>query len=191
MAGNIIAGKGSETMGYFPMCIDLTGKTVLLVGNGRQIQDKMEKLRPFGCRIQRLSTICKGDLEHAALVVVGDTGREEAARVSGLCASRGIPVNVVDEPELSSFFFPAMITRGDLTVSVSTGGRTPGAAGYLAKQIDARLPDRTEEILDWLARLRGTLYARYPKETAREMLSRITRQAFREGRPLTEAECSI
>lgn len=178
-------------MAYFPMCLDLTGRTVLLVGNGEQTRDKMEKLRPFGCVIRRSSQFSRRDLEDAALVVVSDTERAEAARISGLCAARGIPVNVVDEPDLCSFFFPAMITRGDLTVSVSTGGRTPGAAGYLAGQFEAGLPDRTEEILDWLAQLRPELYARYPKATARAMLGRITRQAFREGRPLTEEADTI
>ena len=33
-------------MSYFPLCINLTEATVLLVGNGPQIQEKQEKLLP-------------------------------------------------------------------------------------------------------------------------------------------------
>lgn len=169
-------------MSSFPMCINLTGKPVFLVGSGPQIREKAEKLRPFGPQLIPKDDITAADLQEApALVVAGDLEEREAERISALCREHRIPVNVVDRPELCSFFFPALICRGDLTVSVSTGGSSPGLAACLGRRIAEQLPDRTEEILDWLGENRRVF---------REMgiLKTVTEAALDLGRPLTEEE---
>lgn len=174
-------------MAYFPMSLDLEGRTVLLVGEGAQIADKAQKLRPFGAQLRRVHPLAEEDLTaDVAFVVVGDTPGAEAERISRLCTARRIPVNVVDMPALCTFTFPALICRGDLTVSVSTGGKVPGAAAYLAERIRQMLPAGTDEILTWLRQMRQKLYARYPRDTARAMLHRMTREAFELGRPPEE-----
>lgn len=176
-------------MGYFPICMDIRGKTVLLVGQGPQTDEKLRKLLPFGPVIRRIEMLTEAELtEDVAFVVAGDLPGTVAARISQLCQKHRVPVNVVDQPALCTFSFPALISRGNLTVSVSTGGGCPGAAGYLARQLEESLPDRTEEILDWLSALRQTLYETEDKNTARRKLQAATQRAFREGRPLTDAE---
>ncbi len=175
-------------MGYFPLCVDLSDKTVLLVGSGSQIQDKEAKLRPFGPRIIRREILSAEDLnENPALVVAGDLPWEEARKVAALCSRRNIPVNVVDAPDLCSFVFPALISEGPLTVSVSTGGEAPAAAAYLRRKIQEQLPDKTEEILLWLGQLRQRLRQECP-ETCAQAMKAITAAAFSEGRVLTEEE---
>lgn len=176
-------------MGYFPMCLELSGREVLLVGSGAQIAHKAEKLKPFGAALRISAQFNTDDLtEKTAFVVVGDTGPAEAARIRDICKERRIPVNVVDDPALSDFFFPAMATRGELTISVSTGGSCPGGAAYLARQIEESLPVRTEEILDWLQKVRERLYQTHPRQEAAVRIRRITARAFELGRPLTDAE---
>ena len=108
-------------MAYFPLSVDLTGKTVFLIGNGRQIEDKYRKLLPFGATLIRKQAFTQADAQsHPAMVVAQADGREE--EVYALCRTHGIPVNVVDVPKLCSFYFPALSVRGSLTISVSTGG---------------------------------------------------------------------
>lgn len=176
-------------MGYFPLCMDIRGRKVILVGEGPQIDDKMERLCPFDARLVRQDRLEPEDLTgDVAFVVAGDLDMAEAERVSALCRKNGIPVNVVDRPGLCTFFFPALITRGDLTVSVSTGGRTPGAAAMLRRRVAEILPDETEEILDWLASLRPRLYAALPKAEAGAVLREAASRAFSVGRPLTDGE---
>jgi len=166
-------------MGYFPLCVDLKGKRVLLVGDGPQIADKIEKLRPFGAVLVRCETITPEMLDQqTAFVVVGDTSFDIAKQISSLCASKHIPVNVVDRPSLSTFFFPALISRGDVTVSVSTGGKSPGTAAYLAGKIGQQIPSDLGQIVDQLQALRKQLYASYPKETARRLLREAAERAF-------------
>lgn len=176
-------------MGYFPICVDIRDKKVILVGGGPRSEDKMEKLRPFGPRLVRQDTLEPEDLTaDLAFVVAGDLSLEEAQRVSRLCRGHGVPVNVVDRPALCTFFFPALITRGDLTVSVSTGGKTPSAAACLRRHIEETLTDETEAVLDWLDVLRRRLYARLPKAEAGAVLRTAASRAISLGRPLTDGE---
>lgn len=176
-------------MGYFPLCIDISGKTVLLVGHGPQTRDKAEKLRPFSPRLVCRDTLSEEDLTPPpAFLVAGDLPFAEAERVSLLCKERRIPVNVVDLPELCTFSFSAMITAGDLTVSVSTGGKNPVAAALLRRRLESCIPDRTEEILLWLSDLRQELRKTLPKETYPAVFRQITLSAFEENRPLTREE---
>lgn len=171
------------------MCLDLTGKTVLLVGEGMQIADKARRLAEFGAELRCIGCLTAEDLTgDVAFVVVGDTPGSEAERISQICTACRIPLNVVDMPALCTFTFPAMVVEGDVTISVSTGGKAPGAAAYLAKRIREQLPERTGEILAWLQDMRQKLYIRYPKDIARTRLSGMTRRAFALGRPLTAPE---
>ena len=172
-------------MAYFPMCVNLYEKQVFCVGSGQQIQDKMKKIKGFGVKIRLLKHLTEEDLkENPALVVVGDLQEAEAEQISLLCRQHNIPVNVVDVPRLCTFFFPALIKKGELTVSVSTGGSSPMAAGYIRRQLEENIPDNTEEILQWLSEKRELL-----KEKG--VLRKATEQAFMLKRPLTNHECEL
>lgn len=169
-------------MNYFPLSIDLMGKPVFLVGNGSQIRAKAEKLAPFGPELVYKHGFTPEDAAQLpALVIVGDTEPEEARRISALCHSYRIPVNVVDMPQLCSFYFPGLILRGDLTVSLATGGKSPEAAAWLRRTLEARLPDRTEELLNWL-------HSRRQQLKRQGILKQAVEAAFSQNRPLTEAE---
>lgn len=166
-------------MAYFPMCVDLQGKRILLVGQGKQIDEKAEKLRPFGGDLYRLNALIEADLtEEVAMVVIGDTPELLAEQYSRLCQRHRIPVNVVDMPRLCTFCFPSIISRGNLTISVSTGGAVPAVGAYLKRRMEAQLPTDVETILQELQTLRQTLYQQYPKDTARRMLRDAVENAF-------------
>lgn len=176
-------------MAYFPLCVELRGSRILLVGSGAAAAEKLEKLRPFGPEIRRLQRLDTRDLtEDIAMVIAADQEPAEARRISSLCRQMRIPVNIPDQPELCSFFFPALITRGDLTVSVSTGGKSPAGAACVAARLEDALPDSTAQILDWLHQIRQTLYASLPREAARAALRRITARSFELERVLTKEE---
>ncbi|HBP69701.1 MAG TPA: siroheme synthase, partial [Alcanivorax sp.] len=62
------------------------------------------------------------DLEGARLVVLATDDGALNERVAALCAARGVPVNVVDRPDISSFVFPALIDRDPLFITISSSG---------------------------------------------------------------------
>lgn len=177
-------------MGWFPLCIDLRGAKVLLVGRGAELEKKVKKLTPFGAELRIMDRISEEDLDPGpALVLAAGLDREEMERISSLCRERGIPVNAADETELCSFYFPSLITRGDLTVSITTGGKSPAAAALLRQRIEEQIPDRMEEILDWGAEIRIGLKESWPDgPLRRKLLRRIMAEAMEKNRPLTKTE---
>lgn len=194
-------------MAYFPLCINLNGADVILLGDGAAAMEKQKILLSFGANIRHFSeTVCpeqrkdpsvklvpraltEDDLEpRPALVVVADAPHWEKERVSQMCQRRGIPVNVVDEPALCTFFFPSLVTRGALTVAVSTGGKSPGGAAWLRRHLEEHIPDQTEEILEWASVLRQRLRTDYPRADRKNILRQAVAQALSENRVLCEDE---
>ena len=72
---------------------------------------------------------------------------------------RELPVNSVDAPSECSFYFPAVITEGNVTVAVSTGGASPALAAALKRYIASRLHENLNEICKRAETLRGTMPA--------------------------------
>lgn len=181
-------------MAYFPLCINLDGADVILLGEGSMAREKREILLSFGAHIRQLAdagTLTEADLEMSpAMVVVADVPRTEKERISRLCRRRGIPVNVVDEPALCSFFFPSLVTTGALTVAVSTGGKSPTAAAWLRRHLEKHIPDQTAEILEWAHALRQKLRTDYPEANRRTVLRQAVTRALAENRVLSEEEIS-
>lgn len=173
-------------MAYFPMCVDLRGKTVALVGEGEQTRAKAEALKPFGARVVALPRFAEAEFPRdAALAVVGDLPLSQAEEVARLCARRGVPVNVVDAPQLSTFCFPALICEGDLTISISTGGRSPCAAAHLRRWMRSLLPVRAGEIVERMAEHAQALRKDCPHQARAAVLRALTARAFEEDRPPT------
>lgn len=194
-------------MGYFPLCINLDQASLILVGEGKPTREKLNLLLSFNANITLFSLYGFHDLNahpqigllrrrltesdltsYPAFIVVGDVEEEEKIRISTMAKKMHIPVNVVDVPSLCTFYFPALITNGALTVSVSTGGKSPGAAAYLKRTLETQLPDRSGEILEWLSELRKQIYRDYPSLSHRSILRDITTLAFEKNRPLHEDE---
>ena len=105
-----------------------------------------------------------------------------------MCNARGIPVNVVDMPELCSFYFPSLVTRGDLTVAVSTGGKSPGGAAWLRRHLEKHIPDQTEGILEWASSLRQRLRREEPEADRKIILRQALDLALSENRIPEEQE---
>lgn len=95
-----------------------------------------------------------------ALLVVSATDNEEVNKeVAAECFQKGILVNVVDVPELCNFFVPSVIRRGDLSISISTGGKSPMLASKLRKKFEQEFGDEYEKFLDIMGQVRQQVLA--------------------------------
>lgn len=80
------------------------------------------------------------DLEAYGVVIAAADDETVNACVAADARRAGVPVNVVDRPELCTFFVPATVRRGDLQIAVGTGGVCPSLAARLRQDIEAQLP---------------------------------------------------
>ena len=171
-------------MPYFPIFTDIKDKTVLIAGGGRMAERKLKSLAAFKPRVVLCAPEVSGETEGTInklkaqgleirlikrpfeennlngvfICIAATDDRQVNAHISGLCAKKGIPVNVVDDPGLCSFNFPALVLRGELTVGISTAGLSPTAAGGTKRLIDGMLSDNAGEIVSYLGSIRERVF---------------------------------
>ncbi len=165
----------------YPIALNLSGRLCLVVGGGRVARRKVEGLLEAGARVrlvapavdQKLSESAAGkriewrarrfeaaDVEGCWLVVAATDDEAVNRDVAAAAEAAGVWCNVVDRPELCSFIVPAVLRRGDLLVSVSTGGASPLLAGRIRDHLAREFDPAWADYLDLLRRARRAVLAR-------------------------------
>jgi precorrin-2 dehydrogenase/sirohydrochlorin ferrochelatase len=144
-------------MNYFPILLDIRNRTAIVFGGGNVAERKCLSLLRAGARVRVVSPesvpgiatlASEGRLEHLrreyrqgdvsdAFLVFAATGRQKVNQaIAEEATLRGIPVNIADCPEMSTFVSPAVVARGDLLITVSTGGKSPALAGKIRQELE-------------------------------------------------------
>jgi uroporphyrin-III C-methyltransferase/precorrin-2 dehydrogenase/sirohydrochlorin ferrochelatase len=166
---------------YFAAFLDLLHKKVVVIGGGRVASAKVRALLP--CRPEPLLVIAPrasafitqtaldgsltwlgrayqpDDLDQASLVFGATNQPALNARVAADARARGIPVLAVDDVPNCDFIAPALVRRGDVTIAISTGGRSPALARRTREQLERALPSFWGDLLDVAALAREQLGA--------------------------------
>lgn len=146
-------------MKYYPICLDISNKRCAVIGGGEVAGRKVRRLLDCGARVTVVgrkltpdleSLKKRGRIEHIAsayraehldgsFMVIGAT---DSARINGRvyrdAKGKGIPVNIVDDPKRCDFILPALFERGDLSIAVSTAGKSPALARRLRMEMEGR-----------------------------------------------------
>ncbi len=79
-------------------------------------------------------------------------------------------VNVVDNQELSSFFFPSVVDRGLLKIAVTTSGASPVLAKKISENIASAIGPEYRKYVEDLAIIRKALQEKEPNPRKRKAL---------------------
>lgn len=141
----------------FPVVLDVTKLRIAVVGNGGRAARRAQQLREAGAaHLAEFPAVPEaGDMADVRVVFAADLPDENARRLAEDCRARGILLNVEDRPDLCSFHVPAMVRRGDLLLSVSTGGKSPGAASAVREWLEAAFGPDWAQHLEALAAARA------------------------------------
>lgn len=152
-------------MQSFPIFMRLSGRRVLVVGSGQAAAAKQRLLEAAGARVDLAAQT--GSLGGYALVfgATGDDARDRA--VSEAARAVGIPVNVVDRPELSDFIMPAVVDRGEIVIGISTGGGSPILAQRIRALIEDALPNGIDRLAVFARRFRSAVQTRVADNATR------------------------
>lgn len=193
-------------MGYFPFFVELADKSGLVIGGGEVALRKIEKLLCYQPRItvvakeilpeiEKISgiTLIRAEfspemLENADFVIAATDDYELNDKISSLCFEKRIPVNVVDDLSNCGFIFPAVVKRKNLSVGISSSGLSPTAAVWLKEQIEKLLPERFDEIIDYLGGIRPVIKSRVKPQKRATVMKRLFDEAIAKNRPLNDAE---
>jgi precorrin-2 dehydrogenase/sirohydrochlorin ferrochelatase len=95
--------------------------------------------------------------------------------LAGIARSAGTLVNVEDRRAWCDFHSPALVRRGDLLLTVSTNGRSPGLAARIRRRLEGSFGPEWAERLDRLGTKRDA-WRRRPRPLAE--LARLTDAAI-------------
>lgn len=158
----------------YPIMLDLASLKVVLVGDGEAGLRRLALLDAAGgaCGVavysaspgavlrDRAGDRLKGErpsveaLKAAQLVLIAGLGEAETAEIARVARAAGRLVNAEDMKPLCDFHVPSTVRRGDLVLTVSTGGRSPGLARRLRRHIEALFGPEWAGRLEELAGLR-------------------------------------
>jgi precorrin-2 dehydrogenase/sirohydrochlorin ferrochelatase len=165
-------------MRYFPINLDIHGRPVVVVGGGAVAARKCSALLEAGAIItviapafgallramhdQRKITclarqFTRGDLAGAFLVFAATDNDMVNQAVAAEARDRAILADVADAPGLGTFTMPAVVQRGELQLTVSTGGASPALARRIREELEGRYGTEYAIALELLARLREKL----------------------------------
>jgi uroporphyrin-III C-methyltransferase/precorrin-2 dehydrogenase/sirohydrochlorin ferrochelatase len=162
----------------FPAFLRLEGRDALVGGGGAPAAAKARLLAESGARVTVVAAAPGADIEAlaaegavrlhrrefagadiagkaVAIGAAGDAAIDEA--VSAAARAAGVPVNVVDAPELSSFTVPAIVRRDPFVIGVSSGGAAPAMARRVREAVEQVLPDRLGRLATFSRDFRGAV----------------------------------
>lgn len=196
----------------------LEAKRCLVVGAGRVGEPKIGGLIDTGARVHvvaleaseavhewanagkivlEIRAFNPEDLAGTVLAVVATASRELNGSIYREAQRRGVPCNVVDDPEYCDFYYGAVVRRGDLQIAISTNGQSPSLAQKLRQQLERQFgpgyaqwvaelgetrklvlasdldPQRKSDLLHSLAS-REALYAALAEQAAKDDDRRVT-----------------
>ncbi|MHB1300484.1 MAG: siroheme synthase CysG [Burkholderiales bacterium] len=173
-------------MDFFPIFLNLKGKTCLVVGGGEVAVRKASILLQSGAKVKVVSPeLCmelrKLEIEHLperfsdahlegmTLAIAATDDRAVNVAVSEAARKRNIPVNVVDNPDLCSFVMPSILDRSPLIVAFSTGGASPVLARLLRARFESLIPEGYGRLAAFASRFREKVKAKIAKPSERRL----------------------
>jgi len=148
-------------MDHLPVFINLRQKPCLVVGGGDIALRKVNLLLKAQAKIQCISPeFCSGlielsrkndldliekhfessDIDNPSVIIAATDDDKVNAIVSSLAHESGIPINVVDSPDLSSFIMPSIVDRSPIVIAISSAGKAPVLARIIRAKLETIIP---------------------------------------------------
>ncbi len=175
-------------MDYFPIFMSLRGQPCLVVGGGVVAMRKARALVRSGAAVRVVAPVIDqglkqlaedsggevlqrefeaADLQNVRLVIAATDSEAVNELVSQAAQQLGLPVNVVDQPALSSFIMPAVVDRSPVVVAVSSAGRAPVLTRLLKARMETLVPAAWGELAELVGRYRGRVRKRFASSRER------------------------
>ena len=180
----------------YPMNVDLAGRLVIIIGGGVVAERKVRGIlaldaevavrviAPAMTDVLRELADCEqiewreeyyagGMLEGAFLVYAATDSPSVNAEIAAEAKRLGLLVNVIDDPNASSFQLPATLRRGDFLLTVSMGGGSPALSRAIRMEMEQLYPPAFGLWLERVALLRSELQEALPSNRERTLFWRM------------------
>jgi len=169
-------------LAFYPASLDLKGQICLVAGGGKVAYRKVSMLLGFQAsvvvvapevidplywlaeqgEVKFIRDVYRPEYLDKVFLVFGATGNAGTNRqIAREAGERGSLVNIADSPELCTFMVPSVVNRGDLTISISTGGKSPALARSLREKMENEYGRELEELTRFLGAVRHYLISNW------------------------------
>ena len=168
-------------MKYYPVNLAIAGRKCVVVGGGEVAARKVSTLLDCEAAVEVISPELtpglgklsaegrlhwqarpyrRGDLAGAFLVIAATDDQEVQAEVFAEASEANQLVNVADVPSRCNFILPALVSRGDLLLAVSTAGKSPALARQISRELAEAYGDEYRTVVEIMGLLRPLVLAR-------------------------------
>lgn len=189
---------------YYPIMVNIEDKRITVVGGGKVAYRKAKNFISFGYKVEVIAPniikefknienkiiltndFYKEDYIKNSFIVVASTDDKDLNEQIGLyCKENNILCNIVDNPSLSSYIVPSVVKRGDLIISISTGGKSPSLSAKIKNDLEEQYNDDYEEYVNLLGSTRNKVLEKYEdKVEKRKILNSLISMNLEELRNL-------
>ena len=163
---------------YYPLYLNIENKLCVVVGGGTVAERKVNALLEAKARVRVVSpdftpfldelrshnliegiSACYSPevLEQASLIFAATDNPVVNAQVIANAAQRGIFANSADAPNTADFITPASIRRGDLLLTVATGGNNPVLSARIVSELEIQFGEEYAAFVELLGQKRDYL----------------------------------
>ncbi len=169
-------------MDYLPLFFKLENRNALLVGGGqvalrkarllirtkaivtvisREIDPQLAQLLADNNGIAMIGEYSADLLDGKLLVTAATDDQTLNKQVYEDALSRNIPVNVVDNPQLCTFVFPAIVDRSPIVIAISSGGQAPVLVRVLRAKLETLIPNGYSKLALLAGQFRSSVKAKF------------------------------
>ena len=161
-------------MRFFPLGVELRDRRCLLVGGGEIALRRARLLTVAGARLRVVAEGVSAELTElaaaggevlrrayktedcrdVALVIAASEDRQLNGRVAKDAHAAGVLVNAVDERELCSAIFPALLRRPPLWFAIGSDGESPLLARWWRSRLNRWIPEHFGRVARLIAELK-------------------------------------
>lgn len=153
----------------YPINLNIENMKITIIGGGKVAYRKATNFLDFGKKVNVVSKEFIDEfkkienkieiiydeydekyIKDSFIVVAATNNKQINHKIGVYCNENGKLVNVVDDKELSNFIVPSYVKRGELLISISTGGNSPSLAAKIKKELEEKYDDSYEEYIKLL-----------------------------------------
>ncbi|MDY5213402.1 precorrin-2 dehydrogenase/sirohydrochlorin ferrochelatase family protein [Intestinibacter sp.] len=153
----------------YPINLDIENIKITIIGGGKVAYRKATNFLDFGKKVTVVSKefIDEFDkikneidmiydvynekyIQDSFVVVAATNNKDVNYKIGTYCNKNGKLVNVVDDKELSNFTVPSYVKRGELLLSISTGGNSPSLSAKIKRELEETYDESYGEYIELL-----------------------------------------
>ena len=153
----------------YPINLDIENIKITIIGGGKVAYRNATNFLDFGKKVTVVSKefIDEFDkikneidmiydvynekyIQDSFVVVAATNNKDVNYKIGTYCNKNGKLVNVVDDKELSNFTVPSYVKRGELLLSISTGGNSPSLSAKIKRELEETYDESYGEYIELL-----------------------------------------